>query len=90
MVAGKGRTLESAIKDATANLESVNNKIIERSENATWKNWSPAQYKMNIVELDKLKEERSKYQAQADEAKEMLANLAKEAKEAKADPQWIK
>jgi len=86
----KARPWNEQLKDATTNLETVNNKIIEKSETISRKYWSPTQYKMNMVELEKLKEERSKYQAQVEEAKEMLKKLAKEAEEAKADPQWIK
>ncbi len=86
----KARPWNEQLKDATANLETVNNKIVEKSETISRKYWSPTQYKMNMAELEKLKEERSKYQAQIDEAKEMLRKLAKEAEDEKADPQWIK
>ena len=86
----KARPWNEQLKDATTNLETVNNKIVEKSETISRKYWSPTQYKMNMVELEKLKEERSKYQAQVDEANEMLRKLAKEAEDAKADPQWIK
>ena len=86
----KARQWNEQLKDATTNLETVNNKIVEKSETISRKYWSPTQYKMNMVELEKLKEERSKYQAQVDEAKEMLKKLAKEVEDAKADPQWIK
>jgi hypothetical protein len=86
----KARQWNEQLKDATTNLETVNNKIVEKSETMSRKYWSPTQYKMNMVELEKLKEERSKYQAQVNEAKEMLKKLAKEAEDAKADPQWIK
>jgi hypothetical protein len=40
--------------------------------------------------LEPLKGERAKYQAQVDEGKEMLKKLAKEAQDAKADPDWLK
>jgi hypothetical protein len=86
----KARPWNEQLKDATTNLETVNNKIVEKSETISRKYWSPTQYKMNMVELEKLKGERSKYQAQVDEANEMLRKLAKEAEDAKADPQWIK
>jgi hypothetical protein len=86
----KARPWNQQLKDATANLEAVNNKIIERSENISRRNWSATQYKMNIVELERLKEERATYQAQVDEAKEMLKKLAKEAQDEKANPDWLK
>jgi hypothetical protein len=86
----KARPWNRQLKDATANLEAVNNKIIERSESTGQLYRSPTQRKMDIAELEKLKGERAKYQGQIDEAKEMLRKLAKEAQDAKADPGWLK
>ena len=86
----KARPWNQQLKDATANLEAVNNKIIERTENVLWKYSSPTQVNMYNAGLETLKGERAKYQAQVDEAKEMLRKLVKEAKEAKADPDWLK
>jgi hypothetical protein len=77
------------LKEATANYEIINKKIIERAEALSRKYWSPTQYKMNMVDLEKLKEERLKYKAQMNEAKEMLEKISKEAEEAKADPTWL-
>jgi hypothetical protein len=34
--------------------------------------------------------ERSKYEAQLREANDMLRKIAKDAEEAKADPEWVK
>jgi len=86
----KARPWNEQLNDATANLDAVNKKIVEKSETISRKYWSPTQYKMNMVELEELKEERSKYQAQIDEANEMLRKLAREAADEGADPQWIK
>ena len=86
----KARPWNQQLKDATANLEAVNNKIIERTENVLWKYSSPTQVNMYNAGLETLKGERAKYQAQVDEAKEMLKTLAKEAQDAKADPDWLK
>ena len=86
----KARPWNQQLKDATANLEAVNNKIIERSENIGRKYSSSTQQNMYIAELERVKGERAKYQAQVDEAKEMLKKLAKEAQDAKADPDWLK
>jgi hypothetical protein len=44
---------------------------------------------MNIIELDKIREEKEKYQAQISEANGMLEKLSKEAEETKADPAWL-
>ena len=86
----KARPWNQQLKNATANLETVDNKISERSESTGQLYSSPTQRKMNIAELERLKGEREKYQGQVDEAKEMLRKLVKEAKEAKADPDWLK
>jgi hypothetical protein len=77
------------LKEATANYETTNMKIIERAEALSRKYWSPTQYKMNMVDLEKLKEERLKYQGQIAEAKEKLERISKEAVEAKADLNWL-
>jgi hypothetical protein len=86
----KARPWNQQLKDATANLEAVNNKIIEGTQNIIGKYSSPTQQNMYTAELERLKGERAKYQAQVDEAKEMLKKLAKEAQDAKADPDWLK
>ena len=86
----KARPWNQQLEDATANLEAVNNKKYERLENIIHHFWSPTQYKMYIPELERFEEERAKYQAQVDEAKEMLEKLAEEAQDAKADPDWLK
>ena len=85
----RARPWNTQLKEATVNLENVNQKIVEKSETISRKYWSPTQYKMNMVELDRLKEERAKYQAQIDEAREKLNRLTREAEDAKADPAWL-
>ena len=52
--------------------------------------WSKTQYKLNIIELDRLKEEMVKHADQIAEAKEALEKISKEAREAKANPDWLK
>ena len=86
----KARPWNQQLKDATANLEAVNNKIVERTKTVTQKYSSPTQVNLYNAGLETLKGERAKYQAQVDEAKEMLRKLAKEAEDAKADPDWLK
>ncbi len=85
----KAHPWKEQLKEATANYETTNMKIIERAEALSRKHWSPTQYKMNIVDLEKLKEERLKYQAQIAEATERLERISKEAVEAKADLNWL-
>ena len=78
------------LKEATENYESTNRRMNERLEDQSGKLLSPTQWNMNRVENRQLVEERAKYEAQMKEANEMLAKIAKEAEEAKADPQWLK
>ena len=85
----KAHPWKEQFKEATANYENTNMKIIERAEALSRKYWSPTQYKMNMVDLERLKEERLKNQAQIAEAKEMLERVSKEAVEAKADLNWL-
>ena len=85
----KARPWNQQLKDATANLEAVNSKISERTDNFLGKYSSPTQVNMYNAGLERLKGEREQYQAQVDEAKEMLRRLAKEAQDAKADPRWL-
>jgi len=40
--------------------------------------------------VENLMQERGAYEAKMKEANEMLAKIAKEAEEAKADPAWLK
>jgi hypothetical protein len=85
----KAQPWNQQLKDATANLEAVNNKIFEGTKNIIGKYSSPTQVNMYNAGLETLKGERAKYQTQVDEAKEMLKKLAKEAQDAKADPNWL-
>jgi len=63
----KTRPWNEQLKDATAKLETVDNKIIEKAQTMSGHYWSPT-----MVELEKLKGERSKYQAQVDKPNKML------------------
>ena len=78
------------LKEATEKYEAAQKSYTEKSDELSRRRFgSPTQYKSNIIELDKLREEREKYQAQIAEANEMLEKLSKEAQESKADPAWL-
>ena len=85
----RARRWNEQLKEATANYEEANNKIIEKSETLPMY-WRYTQNKVNMIELERLKEERSKYKAQIDEANNMLNKLSKEAEEFGANPDWLK
>jgi len=83
-------SLKERLKEATEKYQAAEKKYTEKSDELSRRRFgSPTQYKANIIELDKVREEKEKYQAQISEANEMLEKLSKEAKETKANPAWI-
>jgi len=86
----KVRPWKERLKEATEKYEAAEKRYSEKSDELSRRRFgSPTQYKMNIIELDKVREEKEKYQAQISEANEMLEKLSKEAKESKANPAWL-
>ena len=81
---------KNQLKEATENCERVNRKIDDKISEQGGKMLSPTQFDMKRAEIAQLKDERSKCEAQIREANEMLNKIAKEAEEAKADPEWLK
>lgn len=81
---------KNQLKEATETCETLNRNINDITIEQAGKMLSPTQYEMKRAEIARLKDERSKCEAQTREAKEMLDKIAKEAEEAKADPQWVK
>ncbi len=78
------------LQEATENIEGITRKINERAEEEAGKNLSHAQRNMDLAYRNQLLEELSKYQAQVRKANEMLSKITKEAKEAKASPEWLR
>jgi hypothetical protein len=86
----KVRPWKRQLKEATEKYETVEKRYAEKSDELSRRKFgSPTQYKMNIIELDKIREEKEKYQTQISEANGMLEKLSKEAEETKADPAWL-
>jgi chromosome segregation ATPase len=86
----KVRPWKEQLREATEKYEAAEKRYTEKSDELSRRRFgSPTQYKMNIIELDKVREEKEKCQAQISEANEMLEKLSKEAKETKADPAWL-
>jgi len=86
----KANPWKERLKEATANYEKARKNFMDSAEELSQKRYgSPTQYKTNIIELDGLRVEMMKYEAQMTEAKEMLEKISKEAEEAKADPTWL-
>jgi len=89
---GKVRPWKEFLKTAEANYEKAHQKFMGKAMEFSQKrfgSWSKTQYKMNIIELDRFKEEMIKYADQIAEAKEALEKISKEAREAKANPEWL-
>lgn len=86
----KVRPWEEKLKEAQDNIQAVDAKIRERINALSGRFLSHTQYNMNSIELQALRAEGAKYEAQENEAEERLQKIKKEAEEAKADPSWLK
>jgi hypothetical protein len=87
----KLRPWKERLKEATEKYDAVQKKFMEKSDELIQRRFgSRTQYKMTVIELDKIGEEKKKYEAQIAEANEMLEKLSKEAEESKANPDWLK
>ncbi len=87
----RARPWKEKLAETKEKYEDATKKYMEKSEQLSQRKFgSRTQYKMDIGQLDKLNGERKKYEAQMNEAKEMLGKISKEAEEAKADAEWVK
>jgi len=88
---GKVRPWKEFLKAAEANYGKAHEKFMEKAMELSARRFgSRTQYKMNIIQLDALKDEMVKYADQIGEAKEALEKISKEAREAKVNPDWLK
>jgi hypothetical protein len=81
------------LKEATENYERAQRNFTKKSEELSQTNFygrSRSQTKWDVMELNRLNEEKKKYEAQIAEANEMLEKLSREADESKANPNWLK
>jgi len=86
----RARPWNKQLKEATSNIEAIDSQIMEKVAGVSGRFLSRTQFNFFTSDLQYLREEKFKYEAQANEAKERLNKLAEEAKEAQADPEWIK
>ena len=80
------------LREATEKYEEAQRNYEKKSDELAQTNFagrSRSQSKWDVMALNRLREEKEKYQAQIAEANEMLEKLSKEAKETKADPAWL-
>jgi hypothetical protein len=83
------RPWKKQLKQAQEDYKNTNIKIDDALEAAKGRFLSKTQINFKRQEVEKLMAERGTYEAKMKEAEEMLAKIAKEAEEAKADPAWL-
>jgi hypothetical protein len=85
------RPWRERLSEAQAKCDDVQERYLAKSEELSRRRYgSPTQYKMNIMELSELGDERKKCEAEIAEANEMLEKISEEAEEAGADPAWLR
>jgi hypothetical protein len=84
------RPWKKQLEEAQEGYKNTNIKINDALEVVKGKFYTHTQINMRSVEVEQLLAERGTYEAKMKEANEMLAKIAKEAEEAKADPAWLK
>jgi Domain of unknown function (DUF4124) len=86
------RPLKERLKEATENYQNAHQKFIKKAEEISQTNFygrSRSQTKWDAMELNRLREEEKKHEVQVAEVNERLSALAREAEEAKANPEWV-
>jgi hypothetical protein len=84
------RPWKEQLKQAQEDYKNTNMKIEDALEMVKGRFYSHTQYNFKRVEVEQLMAERVTCEAKMKEANEMLAKIAKEAEDAKADPEWIR
>ncbi len=84
------RPWKKQLEETTEGYEYINRKIDGALEAMRGRFLSKTQYNFGRIEVENLMKERGTYEAKKKEANEMLAKIAKEAEEAKADPAWLR
>lgn len=83
------RPWKKQLKQAEEDYKNTNYKIDDALEVVKGRFLSKTQINFKRAEVEKLMEERGTYEAKMKEANDMLAKIAKEAEEAKANPAWL-
>ena len=84
------RPWKKQLKQAQEDYNNTNIKIDDTHESLRGRYLSKTQINFRRIDVENLMQERGTYEAKIKEANEMLAKIAKEAEEAKADPAWLK
>ncbi len=84
---GRGRVWETQLKEATENQKAAEEDYVGESEKLVIRKYgSHQQFKSTILNLQRIKEEETQYEAQIAEAKEMLKRFSGEAGESTSNP----
>jgi len=83
------RPWKKQLKQAQEDYNNTNIKIDDTHESLRGRYLSKTQINFRRIDVENLMQERGTYEAKIKEANEMLAKIAKEAEEAKADPAWL-
>jgi hypothetical protein len=86
------RPWKEKLKEATEKYEVVQKDFTKKAEDLSQNKFlyrSRSSTPWEVSELNRLGEEKKKYEAQIAEANEMLEKLSREAKESNADPAWL-
>ena len=88
--AKKVSSLKKQLDEALENYELTNKEFLGESSNLIVRKFgSHHQFKSTILRMDRIKEERSKYEAKIIEAEGMLEKVARQAEESKANPNGL-
>ena len=86
----KVRPWQKQFEEASEDYETKNKELLEESKTLIIRKFgSYQQFKSAIVGIDRVKEERDRYEARLIEAQEMLKKISREAEESGADPDWV-
>jgi hypothetical protein len=86
----KVRPWEGQLGEASENYRAANQEFLNESDKLILRKYgSHQQFKSTILRMDRIREERAKYEAKVIEAEVMLQKISREAEESKADPDWL-
>jgi hypothetical protein len=86
----KVRPWEGQLGEGSENYRAANEEFLNESDKLILRKFgSHQQFKSTIIGMDRIREERVKYEAKVIEAEEMLEKISREAEESKADPDWL-
>lgn len=86
----KVRPWEGQLREASENCQAANQEFLNESDKLILRKFgSHQQFKSTIIGMDRIREERAKYETKVIEAEEILKKISTEAEELQADPDWL-